>query len=102
MATESLKVNVVNNPEKNRFEVDNNGQLSVLEYRLKADKIFLTHTEVPPELEKKGLGSNLAHAAMEYARRSHLQVIPVCPFIQHYLDVHPEYSNLLSGSESGD
>ena len=53
MATESLKVNVVNNPEKNRFEVDNNGQLSVLEYRLNADKKFLTHTEVPPELEKK-------------------------------------------------
>jgi predicted GNAT family acetyltransferase len=100
MPPESLKVKVVNNPEKDRFEVDDNGQLSVLVYQLKAGKIFLTHTEVPPELENKGLGSNLAHAALEYARRSQLRVVPVCPFIQHYVDVHPEYNDLLSGSES--
>jgi predicted GNAT family acetyltransferase len=86
---------VVNNTQKNRFEVETGGQVSVLEYKLQADKIFLTHTEVPPTLERQGIGSNLAHAAMEYARRSGLQVVPICPFIQDYLGAHPEYSSLV-------
>jgi predicted GNAT family acetyltransferase len=86
---------VVNNTEKNRFEIETSGQISVLEYKLQADKIFMTHTEVPPALERQGIGSNLAHFAMEYARRSGLQVVPICPFIQEYLDAHPEYSSLI-------
>jgi uncharacterized protein len=86
---------VVNNTEKNRFEVETSGQVSVLEYKLQADKIFLTHTEVPPAVERQGIGSTLAHAAMEYARRSGLKVVPICPFIQEYLGAHPEYSSLV-------
>ena len=95
MPSRSSADKVVNNAEKNRFEVDTEGQLSVLEYKLQAQKIFLTHTEVPPTLERQGIGSNLAHAAMEYARRSGLQVVPICAFIQTYLEAHPEYASLV-------
>ena len=91
---------VVNNTEKNRFEIESGGQISVLEYKLQADKIFLTHTDVPAALEKQGLGSNLAHAALEYARRSGLKVVAICSFIQNYLESHPEYKPLVYGSES--
>jgi predicted GNAT family acetyltransferase len=45
-------------------------QLSILEYTFKNHRLFLTHTEVPPALESQGLGTKLAHAALEYARQN--------------------------------
>ena len=36
---------VVHNPSKQRFEIDIDGQLSVLEYTFKNHRLFLTHTE---------------------------------------------------------
>ena len=58
---------VVHNASKQRFEINIDGQLSVLEYTFKNHRLFLTHTEVPPALESQGLGTALAHAALEYA-----------------------------------
>jgi len=42
---------VVHNPSKQRFEIDIDGQLSVLEYTFKNHRLFLMHTEVPPALQ---------------------------------------------------
>jgi hypothetical protein len=39
---------VVHNPSNQRFEMDVDGQLSVLESTFKNHRLFLTHTEVPP------------------------------------------------------
>jgi predicted GNAT family acetyltransferase len=47
---------VVHNASKQRFEVNIDGQVSVLEYTFKNHRLFLTHTEVPPALEDRGLG----------------------------------------------
>jgi uncharacterized protein len=96
MKAKALKLKIINNAEENRFEVEAGGQISVLEYQLMNDRILFTHTEVPPELESQGIGSGLAHAAMEYARRGGLKVVAVCPFIQDYVEDHPEYASLLS------
>jgi predicted GNAT family acetyltransferase len=64
---------VVHNAANQRFEMDVDGQLSVLEYTFKNHRLFLTHTEVPPALQNEGLGAKLAHAALEYARQNHLR-----------------------------
>jgi hypothetical protein len=39
---------VVHNASNQRFEMNIDGQLSVLEYTFKNHRLFLTHTEVPP------------------------------------------------------
>src|SRR5216684_3806040 len=75
---------------KQRFEIDIDGQLSVLEYTFKNHRLFLTHTEVPPALESQGLGTELAHTALEYARQNELTVVAICPFVQEYVGSHPE------------
>ena len=61
---------VAHNPAEHRFEINTNGQLSVLEYVFKKHRIFFKHTEVPPPLRGQGLGTKLAHAALEYTRRN--------------------------------
>jgi uncharacterized protein len=89
---------VVHNASNQRFEIDIDGRLSILEYTFKNHRLFLTHTEVPPALESRGLGTKLAHAALEYARQNDLTVIAICPFVQHYVGRHPEYQSFVTTS----
>src|SRR5713226_8224616 len=86
---------VVHNASHQRFEMDVDGLLSVLEYTFKNHRLFLTHTEVPPALESHGLGTELAHAALEYARQNELTVVAICAFVQEYVNSHPEYQSFV-------
>ena len=87
---------VINNTEKNRFEISHGSQLSKLEYRMKDDEfIDLVHTEVPEDLTGQGIGSSLVTAALEYARENDLKAIPSCPFVASYVDRHPEWQDIV-------
>jgi uncharacterized protein len=89
---------VVHNAASQRFEMDVDGQLSVLEYTFKNQRLFLTHTEVPSALQSHGLGTKLAHAALEYARQNELTVVAICPFVKEYVHSHPEYQAFVTAS----
>ena len=86
-----------NNKEKNRFELEVEGRLAVIEYMLNTQNImFLNHTEVPRELEGKGVGSRLVKQSLEYIRDHDYKLAPICPFVSAYLRRHPEWQDLLS------
>jgi predicted GNAT family acetyltransferase len=89
---------VVHNAARQRFEMNVDGQRSVLEYTFKNYRLFLTHTEVPSALQNQGLGTKLAHAALEYARQSDLTVVAICPFVKEYVGSHPEYQSFVTTS----
>jgi len=86
---------IVDNPEETRFEADVDGHTAFVSYLRRNDTIFFTHTEVPRELEGRGLGSALAKAVLDRARAEHLKVVARCPFIAKYVERHPEYQSLL-------
>jgi len=86
---------VRDNPAQQRFELDADGGTAVAYYTLAPGVITFTHTEVPPELNGRGIGSRLARGALETVRRRGLKVIPKCPFMSAYIGRHPEYSDLL-------
>lgn len=88
------KYELVNNFEANQFEFHIEGSIAKVEYKKKDDKIYLTHTEVPDELEGKGIGSALAHATLEEVSRLDLTLVVLCPFIAKYIDRHPEWQIL--------
>jgi predicted GNAT family acetyltransferase len=85
---------IINNTAKNRFELTTEGITSVVEYKLFDGGISLNHTEVPHQLEGKGIASALAKFALEYAKTNNLKVLPLCPFIYTYISRHPEYKAL--------
>jgi predicted GNAT family acetyltransferase len=85
------------NSEANRFELEVDGQLAILEYMRAGPNIIYTHTEVPLALEGRGLARQLAHHAMEYARGEGLKVQALCPFVSGYVDRHPEYQDITWG-----
>jgi hypothetical protein len=42
------------------------------------------------------MSSRLAADALEDARHQGLEVVPLCPFIAHYIDRHPESEELVA------
>lgn len=89
-------MDVVNNEQESRFEVEVEGELAVADYRLTGDRIQFTHTEVPQSLKGQGVGSALAREGLEHAKREGLEVVPTCQFIASYIERHPEYQELLA------
>jgi uncharacterized protein len=82
---------VIDVPEASRYELRLDGRLiGVAAYRRREGRIAFTHTEVDESCEGRGFGSRLAAAALDDARRQGLEVVPLCPFIAHYIDRHPE------------
>jgi uncharacterized protein len=88
--------NVRDNTERNRFELDADGHIAFSNYKRSDGLLTILHTEVPKELEGRGIGSALVRGLLEIARAQGLKVHAVCPFVKSYLDRHPEYSNLQS------
>jgi predicted GNAT family acetyltransferase/glutaredoxin len=88
---------VVHVPEADRYELRLGGRLiGLAAYRRRDGRISLTHTEVDPSCEGRGFGSRLVAAALDDARRQGLEVVPLCPFVAHYVERHPEYEDLLA------
>ena len=58
--------------------------------------MMLVHTEVPPQLEGRGIASLLVRAAFEYARANGMDVLPVCSYVRVWAQRHPEVQPLLA------
>jgi predicted GNAT family acetyltransferase len=78
-----------------RFEIEREGHVAYLEYSLAGNILQLIHSEVPQALRGQGLGSELAHSALDWAREQGLHVDVICPSVAEYLQKHPEYSDLV-------
>jgi predicted GNAT family acetyltransferase len=81
---------VIDNTDASRFELREDGRLAELVYRIRGDRLVLVHTEVPLELEGRGIGGRLVTAAVDRAVREGLTLVPFCPFARGWLERHPE------------
>jgi predicted GNAT family acetyltransferase len=81
---------VLDVPEKSRYELRLGGRLiGLAAYRRRDSRIAFTHTEVDESRSGRGFGSRLAEVALADARRQGLEIVPLCPFIAHYIETHP-------------
>ena len=85
---------VRDNTQRSRFELDLDGNTAFAEYRRADGVLTVMHTEVPPALNGKGIGSKLVRGLLDIARTEGLKVRPLCPFVKAYIDKHPEYEDL--------
>ena len=86
---------IVNNEARGQFQLVLDDNLAWLEYRIRDGVIVLMHTDVPDLLGGKGIGTALAAYAFDYARAHHLSVKVYCPFVQKYVQRHPELSDII-------
>lgn len=78
-----------------RFELEQDGEVAYLEYTVAGKILALLHTEVPEALRGRGLASELAKSAFDWARENHMQVDVICPLVAGFVKRHGEYSDLL-------
>jgi len=79
---------VLDNPDRSRFEMFVEGQTSFLSYSMGLNTVTLVHTEVPERLRGRGFGTALVKGAVERARARGLRVIAQCAFAKAYLRKH--------------
>ncbi|MES2778761.1 MAG: GNAT family N-acetyltransferase [Bacteroidota bacterium] len=58
-------------------------------------QIIIDHTEVSDKLKGQGAGKKLVEAAVLFARKLQLKIIPLCPFAKSVFDKTPEYGDVL-------
>src|ERR1019366_617592 len=89
---------VFNNTAQQRYELTVDGHLAATYYKVSEGVITFVHTEVPPELGGKGIGSRLIRGALDQVRADGLKVIPQCQFVKAFIEKNAPYQDLLAGS----
>ncbi len=91
---------VHNNTGASRYEVRIGDEVAgFIDYAISDGTAEFIHTEILPAFEGRGLGSQLAKAALDDAGRGGLLVKPTCPFIAGYVSRHPEYASAVVAQE---
>ncbi len=58
-------------------------------------QFIIDHTEVEEAFNGKGVGKELVHAAVDYARKNNFKIIPHCSFARAVLNKTPEFNDVL-------
>lgn len=83
-----MEFEVKHNEAENRFEVDIDGLLSVIEYEINGSVIDVISTRVPQELGGRGIAAALTKTILEYAKENNLEVNPICSYVKKYIERH--------------
>ena len=88
------KLEVTHNPANHTFEIWIDGQLSKLDYIQDAKNFVITHVGVYPEHRGQGVAGKIVEAALSYARKNSLRVVPMCSYAAAYIRRNPQYMEL--------
>jgi len=94
MKAPSLSID--HNVAQQRFEAHVDGLLCRCDYRMSGSTMLIVHTEVPPQLEGRGIAAALVRATFEHARSAGFKVVPACSYVRAYVRRHPETQALLA------
>ncbi len=62
---------------------------------MEGNEINLYHTFTDPALRGKGLAAQVVRAALEFAKKNNLKVIPTCSYVQSFIAKNDEYKELV-------
>jgi predicted GNAT family acetyltransferase len=76
---------------KGAFVIEEGGErLAEMAIGIHGKDLIVYHTEVSDKLKGQGIGSKLLSEMVDYARKEHLKVVPLCPFVHAQFERHPE------------
>jgi predicted GNAT family acetyltransferase len=92
-----VALQVQHDVENSRFVADVEGRECVLDYERRNEKILdYKHTFTPEPLRGRGIASDVVRYALSWARRNGQRVVASCPFVQSYVDEHPEVEDVVA------
>ena len=89
------KIEIRHDEAAKRFMADVHGFTALLVYKILPGRMLIQHTEVPQEMEGRGIAAKITRVALEYARSHKLEVVPACSYTASFMAKHPEYNDLL-------
>ena len=91
-----MTITIAHDVQRGRFHTTVQGHLCVCDYRLRDGVMHITHTEVAPELEGRGIAALLVKTALDHAATHGLKVRPLCSYVQSYMRRNPDTQTLLA------
>ncbi len=91
---ETFANGVIDNTERRRFELEEQGALAYADYRLQDQRLIVPHVEAAHELRGTGAAGRLMEGLVDAARRKGLKIVPLCPYADAWMRRHPETEDL--------
>ena len=92
-----MGLTVRNDEARSRYElVEDDAALGFAEYRVQGNAVVFHHTVIDRERRGHGLGAVLVQAALDDVRTTHRTVVPVCWYVERFIDTHSGYADLLA------
>ena len=63
-------------------------------------QVILTHTVILDAYSGRGYAGQLVRTVLDDIRSQGKQVVPVCSYVRHYIDQHPEYADMVASVTS--
>lgn len=86
---------MIDNRERNRFELEENGHLAWAEYRIRDGQYLIPHVEAEPPLRGTGTAGRLMQQIVCHARAEKLVIVPRCSYATAWFERHPEAEDVL-------
>lgn len=86
---------VTDNTAASRFELVEDGQTAVANYRVSADVISIPYVESPVALRGKGTAGRLLEGVVAHARAQNMKIVPICGYAVSWFRRHPEHNDIL-------
>ena len=80
---------------RGRFELHAGDDVAFMTFRRRGSLLTLIHTEVPPPFRGQHVGESIVRAALDVTRARGMTIEPICPFVNKFLQRHPEYADLV-------
>lgn len=71
-------------------------KLAEMTYTVAGSRVIIDHTDVDDRLRGQGAGRKLVQAAVEWARKDNIKLMPLCPFAKSVFDKTPAYADVLA------
>jgi predicted GNAT family acetyltransferase len=87
---------VIDNAARQRFELEENGELAFASYRKSGAVYTIPHVEAAMALRGKGTAGRLMESIAGLARENKFKIAPTCPYAIIWFRRHPEQNDLLA------
>jgi predicted GNAT family acetyltransferase len=91
-----IKIQLEESSTKGSFFVsEKNKRLAEMTFSKSVGRIIIDHTDVSDALRGKNVGKQLVAAAVEYARKNNIKILPLCPFAKSVFNKVVEFQDVL-------
>lgn len=91
-----MEEKVIHDKDKFQFIISIDDKEAYVDYYIEKQKMNLYHTYTHPDLRGKGLAAQVVKAALKFAKKNNLKVIPACSYVQSFIAKNDEYKELVA------